>query len=148
MTMLQESVRVSQVLDALNEILANHKPQRLYHVSDDLGIAEVRTVETRSLDTADLRLANLQGTLTFIIDNTFNQSVDVQVFGSELPNERSSQRQHAIQTPVTVPTASSRSITVPLQDSAFPFMGVTIVPAGPPALGDVRAKALYQRWTE
>ena len=147
MTMLQESVRVSQVLTALQDILANHKPQRLYFANVELGDLTLRTVDTRQLSMADCRMANLQGTITFIIYNTLDQAIQAQAFGSEYDNP--GRQQHLdIQLPAVIAANSLGSITVPLSDSAFPFMGVRVTPQVLPGTGTVRAKALYQRWTE
>lgn len=122
-------------------------PPRLQYLELDLGVIASRDLEARRFDVLDMRLAERSGPLIIQIASSLDQDVNIQVFGSVTNNPLTDSERYDIAGVVLVPKNTQRAISVPLADSWFPWMGVTVKAITFPASGTVAAKVFAQRWT-
>lgn len=122
--------------------------QRLKHGTFDLGSVELATADQQTLKAVDCRLANLQGPITFVIDNTTDAGVRVQAYGAMNPDTRLATNLAAIQGAVSVDAGKRGYINIPMNSSAFPYLGLAMTRESAPSRGNVKAVAFMQFWVD
>lgn len=111
----------------------------------DMGLLSIRDTDPHDFDLADLRVADRVGTCLFIIESQMNQVALVQPFGSRVEGPASDRMQYNIGIARSLPVQEQIAISVPLNDSWFPWMGLAVTPAQAPSQGNVHATAIYIR---
>ena len=121
--------------------------QRLHHCQIDLGGRSPRSVAPVYSDLADLRMANLQGTIRFYVTNMLDTVVTLMPFGSEFEQPSDERQMYLMEGHVhQVPAREKASVLVRLADSGFDWMGLKGTPVNPPTGGVWQVKATYQGW--
>lgn len=111
----------------------------------DMGFLSIRDAEAHRWELADLRTAERVGPCLFIIESQINQASTIQPFGSYVDSPTSDRMQYNIGPGRPLPSQEQIAIEVPLTDSWFPWLGLTVTPTLPPSAGNVHARAIYIR---
>ena len=121
--------------------------ERLGYTVLDMGFITIRDAVAHTFLLADLRVAECGCPCLFIIESQINQAATVQPFGSQMEEPSLDKQMHNIGPARSLASQEEISITVPLTDSWFPWMGLTLTPTLPPTSGNVHARAIYIRRT-
>ena len=117
--------------------------ERLGFTSFDMGLLTMREAETRTFELVDLRIADQTGTCLFIVESQTNQAATVQPFGSRVEMPGSDRMQYEIGPARALPVREQIAIEVPLADSWFPYLGLSVTFVLGPTLGNVHATAIF-----
>lgn len=121
--------------------------ERLGYTVLDLGYLTIRDSLAHTFLLADLRVAECGCPCVFIIESQINEPATVQPFGSQVELPSLDKQQHAIGPARPLAAQEEISITIPLADSWFPYLGLTVTPTLAPTVGNVHARAIYTRRT-
>lgn len=119
--------------------------ERLGYTVFDLGLISIRDTDVHSFNLADLRIAECNCPCVFIIESQIDQAATIQPFGSQVDSPSSNKQRHNIGPARPLASQEEISITVPLADSWFPWLGLTVTPIFAPTTGNVHARAIYIR---
>ena len=111
----------------------------------DMGYLIIRDTEAHSWDLADMRTAERVGPCLFIVESQIDRASTIQPFGSYVDSPTSSRMQYEIGPGRNLPSQEQIAIEVPLTDSWFPWLGLTVTPLLGPSMGNVHARAIYIR---
>lgn len=121
--------------------------EHLGYTVADLGLISLRDVLAHNFLLADLRIAECNCPCVFIIESQMNEAATVQPFGSQVAEPSLSKQQHNIGPARALAVQEEISITVPLNDSWFPYLGLAVTATLAPSQGNVHARAIYNRRT-
>lgn len=121
--------------------------ERLGYTVADLGIITIRDILSHSFLLADLRVAECGCPCVFVIESQMNAAAIVQPFGSQVEVPSLDKQQHNIGPSRALPVRDEITITIPLSDSWFPYLGLAVTATLAPSQGNVHARAIYIRRT-
>ena len=109
----------------------------------DMSFIPIRDVLPHRFDLVDMRIGECGCPCLFIIESQIDSAATVQPFGSQIADPSLAKAQHPIGPARPLPVQDEITITIPLADSWFPYLGLTVTAALAPTAGNVHARAIY-----
>ena len=116
---------------------------RLGYTVFDMGVIPIRDTQVHSFNLADMRIAEHIGPCLFIIESQIDEAANVQPFGSHVESPPSDALRYNIGPARSLPSREQIAIEVPLADSWFPYLGMSVTSLIAPTTGNVHTRAIY-----